>query len=48
MAPPSSPPAAGEGVNMVKHAQAVRVLLWTWVLFRIRVFIFYLEVRDHS
>lgn len=25
MAPPSSPPAAGEGVNMVKHARIIRV-----------------------
>ena len=41
MAPPSSPPAAGEGVNMVRFARKVRVSLWTWVPCRIHVFYFW-------
>ena len=48
-APPSSPPAAGEGVNMVKRAQpACAGFVVDAGAFLHSRFIFYLEVRDHS
>ena len=46
-APPSSPPAAGEGVYMVSCPPWGVGLLWTWVPSRSRFDVFE-EVRDHS
>ncbi len=46
MAPPSSPPAAGKGVNMVKSAQLCVRFVVDVGAFCTHVLI--LEVRDHS
>ena len=47
MAPPSSPPAAGEGVEHGEdRTEFVRFSLWTWVLLHSRFIV--KEVRDHS